>query len=190
MLAYMSPNSLKKSIDTKTTWFYSRSRKELWNKGATSGNKQFIKEISYDCDSDALLVKVEQKGVACHTGQKSCFFNILDKLEVKDFQNKLNFQVIETDNAAILKEIYTVVKERIKNQDENSYTYRLHKTGINEILKKLGEEAIEIILSVKHQTKKRIISEIADLFYHLIVLLFEKNIKLEEIYSELASRRK
>lgn len=198
MLAYMSSESFKKSLDTKTTWFWSRSRKELWNKGSTSGNKQVIKEIRYDCDSDALLLKVEQKGVACHTGQRSCFFNIVEDKDINKAQeqkslplaDKLKFADSGGMASNVLQELYEVIIERLQQKNGQSYTYKLHKMGIDEILKKLGEESIEIILSAKHQTKKRIISEISDLLYHLLVLMAEKKIKLEDIYAELESRKK
>lgn len=197
MLAYMSKESLKKSIETGTTWFWSRSRKKLWNKGETSGNTQTIKEIKYDCDGDTLLVKVEQKGNACHTGNISCFFNEIDfknKTPIqKDFKNlkgSLKDYSKAPSNADILYELYDVVVSRIKEKASNSYTYSLHKKGLDEIIKKIGEESVEIMLSSKHQTKGKTVYEIADLIYHLIVLIVEKKIKLDNIFKELKSRRK
>jgi len=194
MLAYMSRESLEKSLQTQTTWFWSRSRKTLWNKGETSGNSQFIKEIFYDCDSDTLLIKVEQVGNACHTGSRTCFFNKID------FSDKEIAQTLETlkfsenclagGDFEILSELYNTVNNRIETQAQDSYSYSLHKKGLDEILKKLGEETIEIILSSKHQDKKRTISEVADLMYHLIVLLVEKKISFADISNELLSRKK
>lgn len=193
MLAYMNRESLEKSIKTQTTWFWSRSRKSLWNKGETSGNSQFIKEIRYDCDSDTLLIKVEQVGNACHTGNRTCFFNKID-LNGKETAREpetLKFSEIQTDGGLeILSELYDTVSSRIETQAVNSYTYSLHVKGLDEILKKLGEETIEVILSSKHQEKKRTISEVADLIYHLIVLLVEKKISLADISNELLSRKK
>ncbi len=187
MLAYMDIESLKKSISDGKTWFWSRSKGRLWNKGETSGNKQEIKEIRYDCDNDSLLIQVEQTGSACHTGEKSCFYRILQDPEKDiDFEKSSEKQ----GNEAILGELYDVIQERISGKDENSYTYSLHKKGLEEIMKKIGEEAIEIILASKHQDKKDIIYETGDLLYHLLVLLVEKKIKLEEIFDELRSRRK
>jgi phosphoribosyl-ATP pyrophosphohydrolase/phosphoribosyl-AMP cyclohydrolase len=193
MLAYMSRESLEKSIQTQTTWFWSRSRKSLWNKGETSGNSQFIKEIRYDCDSDTLLIKVEQVGNACHTGSRTCFFNMIDlkNKETAQMLKTLKFsEILMGGDLEILSELYDTVNRRIETQAKDSYSYSLHKKGLDEILKKLGEETIEIILSSKHQDKKRTISEVADLIYHLIVLLVEKRISFADISNELSSRKK
>jgi len=159
----------------------------LWNKGETSGNIQEIKEIRYDCDNDSLLIQVKQTGPACHTGRKSCFYRILEDPETDiDFENSSE----GSGDEAVLQELYDVIVERIAEKKEDSYTYSLHKKGLEEIMKKLGEEAIEVIIASKHQDKKDIIYETGDLMYHLLVLLVEKKIKLEEIFDELRSRRK
>jgi len=197
MLAYMNKESLTKSIQTGTTWFWSREREKLWNKGETSGDIQKIKEIKYDCDGDALLIKVDQVGNACHTGNRSCFFRNID-IKAKNLEKidwgKLNFgydyQSLPEDNLNILNGLYSVIESRIKNKSPNSYTYSLHKKGLDEILKKVGEESIEVILSFKYQKNERAIYEIADLMYHLIVLMVEKKITLKEVCSELISRKK
>jgi len=185
MLAYMSKESLKKSLETGTTWFWSRTRKKLWNKGETSGNIQKIKNIKYDCYGNSLLIGVEQIGNACHTGNRSCFYRTL-----KDIDKDLNFEKYFKDTQSILNELYDVVKSRIKNKVSDSYTYSLHKKGLDEIIKKFGEESMEVILSAKHQKKQEMINEIADMIYHLIVLMVEKKITLEELFEELKSRRK
>ena len=205
MLAYMNSQSLRKSIETGFTWFWSRERQKLWNKGETSGNFQSIKSIYYDCDNDALLVKVDQTGPACHTGNKTCFFKELqtsgtDKSAVKDSkEEELDFMKYsgsnlikksETSTPDFLSELYLTARERILSKAENSYTYKLHLEGLDEIIKKFGEESIEVILAAKHQNKDNLIYEIADLFYHLTVLLVEKKISYDEIIKELASRRK
>ena len=202
MLAYMSKESLKKSIETGTTWFWSRSRKQLWNKGETSGNTQTIKEIKYDCDGDTLLIKVEQKGNACHTGNISCFFNEIDfknktfnQKDIKNLKSSLkNYNrapsITASSNAEILYELYDIVVSRIEEKAPNSYTYSLHKKGLDEIIKKVGEESVEVMLSSKHQAKGKTVYEIADLIYHLIVLMVEKKIKLDDIFKELKSRKK
>jgi phosphoribosyl-ATP pyrophosphohydrolase/phosphoribosyl-AMP cyclohydrolase len=194
MLAYMSRESLGKSLQTQTTWFWSRSRKLLWNKGETSGNSQLIKEIRYDCDSDTLLVRVEQAGNACHTGNRTCFFNIIDlnNKEAAGGFETLKFSDTETKDRSleILNELYDTVNSRIESQAQDSYSYSLHRKGLDEILKKLGEETIEVILASKHQEKKHTISEIADLIYHLVVLLVEKKISFTDISDELSSRKK
>jgi phosphoribosyl-AMP cyclohydrolase / phosphoribosyl-ATP pyrophosphohydrolase len=196
MFAYMSKDSLEKSIKTGITWFWSRSRKKIWNKGETSGNIQEIKEIKYDCDNDTLLIKVDQTGNACHTGKRSCFYNELklrgssSDIDIK----KLNFMEYNPENIFsslnVLYELYDVIISRIKEKSDNSYTYSLHKKGLDEIIKKIGEESTEVILASKHQTKKKVIYEMADLIYHLIVLMAEKKIKPDDIFSELESRRK
>ncbi len=192
MLAYMSRHSLKKSIETGTTWFYSRSRKKLWNKGETSGNIQKIREVSFDCDMDTLLIKVDQTGNACHTGSKSCFFNKIDITGATGAGKirQLKFKHAEADDSDIIQELYDVIKERFESGGETSYTFSLHKKGLDEILKKLGEESVEVILSSKHQSRQKVIYEVSDLIYHLLVLLAEKKILIEDVYSELRSRRK
>lgn len=193
MLAYMSKGSLKKTIDTKTIWFYSRSRSKLWNKGETSGNKQIVKEIRYDCDFDTLLIKVEQIGSACHTGKGSCFYSLLNTgIDAGDnnYLKKIKFTDFSIFSDDILQELYRIIKERIKQKSDNSYTYSIYKKGLEEILKKVGEESIEVVVSSRHQPKQRVIYEIADLIYHLIVLMVVKNVTLNDIYNELKSRRK
>lgn len=187
MMAYMSKESLAKSLKTGTTWFWSRTRKKLWNKGETSGNIQKIKNIKYDCYGNTLLISVDQVGNACHTGRRSCFYRNL-----KDIENDLDFEKYykEDLNQSILGELYSVVESRIKNKTSDSYTYSLHKKGLDEIIKKFGEESMEVVLSSKHQKKKDTIYEIADLVYHLMVLMVEKKITLEEVFEELKSRRK
>ncbi|HAJ95127.1 MAG TPA: bifunctional phosphoribosyl-AMP cyclohydrolase/phosphoribosyl-ATP pyrophosphatase [Actinobacteria bacterium] len=187
MLAYMNKQSLKKSLEDGTTWFWSRSRKKLWKKGETSGNIQRIKEIKYDCDKDSILVLVEQEGVACHTGNKSCFYR-----ELTDPENDIDFKNRDAaeDKSIIIRQLYEVISNRISDKKNDSYTYSLHMKGLNEILKKIGEEAIEIILASKHQDKKDIIYEIGDLLYHILVLMAEKDIEPDEIFNELMARRK
>lgn len=187
MLAYMDIVSLKKSISDGKTWFWSRSKNRLWNKGETSGNIQEIKEIRYDCDNDSLLIQVKQTGPACHTGKRSCFYRVLEDPGI-DIDFEKNFKGSEDE--AVLQELYDVIMERISEKKEDSYTYSLHKKGLEEIMKKIGEEAIEVIIASKHQDKKDIIYETGDLIYHLLVLLVEKKIMLEEIFDELRSRRK
>ena len=205
MLAYMNSESLSKSLETGRTWFWSRQRQKLWNKGETSGNFQLIKNIYYDCDKDTLLIKVEQTGSACHTGKRSCFFEELkitgDKKSIKDEIGKTGLDFMkcfssypdkssENNLTGFLDELYEIIKERIFLQSENSYTYKLHLKGLDEIIKKLGEESIEVILAAKHQDKINLVYEIADLFYHLTVLMVEKDTSYSEVIKELKSRRK
>ena len=159
MLAYMNEESLQKTLETGMTWFYSRSRKELWNKGATSGNVQYVKKISYDCDGDALLIEVEQVGAACHTGKYSCFHNKAALGEDAGF------------NRDIVRELYDFLKKRKEQPKEGSYTTYLFSEGLDKILKKIGEEATEVIIGAKNRGKEELIYELSDLIYHSIVLM-------------------
>jgi len=179
MMAYMNEEALHKTLESGQTWFWSRSRQELWNKGATSGHYQDVKEISYDCDADCLLVKVAQRGVACHTGERSCFHNLIVSAGGKTGTSPY-----------ILNEIYDVVMGRKKEMPEGSYTTYLFSKGLDKILKKVGEETAEVIIGAKNRNKHEVIYEVGDLMYHLMVLLAEQGITPEEIYRELGKRRK
>ena len=181
MLAYMNGESLARTIETGYTWFWSRSRQELWNKGATSGNLQKVVNISYDCDGDSLLVQVEQTGVACHTGEYSCFHNLLWKRD--------NLPVPEMEGIpGVLSELYRVIQEKRENGGEKSYTKYLFTSGQDKILKKVGEECTEVIIAGKADDKKETVYEIADLAYHVMVLMVQMGISVEDIHRELASR--
>lgn len=178
MLAYMNEESIQKTIDTGFATFYSRSRQTLWVKGETSGNLQAVKSIAYDCDQDSILIQVEQKGVACHTGKWSCF---TEKLVI-------NSSIGENDEN-ILKDLYqTIVNRKIKPV-EGSYTSYLFEKGIDKILKKVGEETSEVIIGAKNDGTEELVYEISDLVYHIIVLMVEKGVKLEEIKEALTNRR-
>ncbi len=179
MMAYMNEESLKRTLETGQTWFWSRSRQELWNKGATSGHIQEVKSINYDCDGDTLLIEVDQIGVACHTGAKSCFFNDLYKA---DEDTGVGSNIIE--------KLYEIIADRKENPKENSYTNYLFDKGIDKILKKVGEESAEVIIAAKNPDKEELIYEASDLVYHLLVLLKEKDIAPEEIFKELSKRFK
>ncbi|MCG8484020.1 MAG: bifunctional phosphoribosyl-AMP cyclohydrolase/phosphoribosyl-ATP diphosphatase HisIE, partial [Clostridia bacterium] len=175
MMAYMNKASLEKTIETKKTWFYSRSRQKLWNKGETSGHFQDVKRISYDCDEDTLLIEVIQTGSACHTGSKSCFYrNLLDPDQVL--------------NEAIVYEVANIIRERKENPKEGSYTNYLFEKGIDKILKKVGEEASEVIIAAKNPDKEELVYEISDMVYHVLVLMAEKGIEIEDIKTELTKR--
>ncbi|NLM04266.1 MAG: imidazole glycerol phosphate synthase subunit HisF [Clostridiales bacterium] len=179
MMAYMNEESLKKTLETNKTWFWSRSRQELWNKGATSGNIQKVVQVDYDCDGDSLLVLVEQKGVACHTGERSCFYNSIYKTTEEG-----------AVGSEVLEQLYKIIDDRKINPVEGSYTKYLFDKGIDKILKKIGEESAEVIIAAKNPDKEAIVYETSDLIYHLFVLLREKGIPLEDIYKELRSRFK
>ncbi len=186
MLAYINEESLKRTFETGFVHYWSRSRDMLWMKGETSGNTQRVQEIYYDCDKDALLVRVEQKGVACHTGKKSCFFRKLDAFEInieKDCDTS-----IEAD-ASVLYELYRVVEDRRENPIEGSYTNYLFDKGIDKILKKIGEEATEVVIGAKNNSNDEVIYEVSDLIYHLIVLLVNQGIELDDVFTELKKRR-
>ena len=187
MMAYMNAESLQKTIETRTTWFWSRSRKSLWNKGATSGNVQEVKDLFYDCDGDTLLVVVHQKGSgACHTGTYSCFSGR------RLIENDKALTVVEPPKnnqlANILNDLYDVIKDRQLNPREGSYTNYLFDKGQDKILKKVGEEAVETVIASKNDDKNEIIYEMGDLWYHCLVLLAYHNIKPEEVYCELINR--
>ena len=189
MLAYMNEQSLQKTIETGYTCFYSRSRQELWEKGATSGNRQQVKEISYDCDGDTLLVRVHQTGVACHTGTYSCFSGR------QLGERKKQVMLVENDAAAdnmpakILNDLYAVIQERKLNPVEGSYTNYLFDKGQDKILKKIGEEATETVIASKNNDKEEILYEMGDLWYHCLVLLAYHNISPDELFGELMNRR-
>lgn len=177
MLAYMNKESLEKTLETKTTWFYSRSRQILWNKGETSGHVQKVKQISYDCDGDTLLVQVEQVGVACHTGEMSCFHN---EILTDD-------QFVNVDRN-ITEDLYAFLKKRKENPVEGSYTSYLFTEGLDKILKKIGEETTEVIIGAKNNDRDELVSELADLVYHSIVLMIEQNITIDDVRKELSKR--
>ena len=173
-LAYMNKESLKMTIEKNLTCFYSRSRKELWLKGETSGNYQHVVSITADCDYDALVVMVEKDGPACHLGTDSCFTNrVYENQEKKEFSYQALFELI---------------KGRKTDKKEGSYTTYLFEKGLDKILKKVGEECTEVIIAAKAQDKKETIYEIADLCYHTLVLMIEAGISLDDIFSELSSR--
>lgn len=181
MTAYMNATSLKETVDTGRTVFYSRSRQELWRKGETSGHVQKIREIRVDCDGDCLLIKVEQTGAACHTGKYSCFYRTVDGEEAPTG--------IGGSNSAILYEVYDVICDRRDHPKEGSYTNYLLEKGIDKILKKVGEESAESIIAAKNRSKSEVTYEVADLFYHLMVMLVEQGVHPDDIFAELQKRR-
>ncbi|MBQ7974647.1 MAG: bifunctional phosphoribosyl-AMP cyclohydrolase/phosphoribosyl-ATP diphosphatase HisIE [Clostridia bacterium] len=173
-LAYMNRESLEISIKEKRTCFYSRSRQCLWRKGETSGNYQNIVDITADCDMDALTVSVIKEGPACHTGENSCFFNSVFE------NNELN--------AFSLNGLYSLIEGRKTDKKEGSYTTYLFEKGIDKILKKVGEESTEVIIAAKADDNKETVYEVADLAYHVMVMMVEMGISLDDIRTELASR--
>ena len=170
-VAYMNREALQLTLERRETYFWSRSRQQLWHKGETSGNSQKVSKVSLDCDQDAVLVEVEPLGPACHTGSYSCFG-------------------VEPELEGILQELYSVIEQRKEKRPEGSYTTYLFNSGLDKILKKVGEEATETIVAAKNSDAQRFVSETGDLIYHLLVLLVERGISLDEISRELKGRRK
>ncbi len=193
-LAYMNRESLARTLETRETWFWSRSRNQLWHKGATSGHTQRVFEIRADCDKDALVVAVEPSGAACHTGAHSCFHNKLEGSELADVSS--HFEVFETkqdksksvDLSALLDKLYEVIKQRREEKPAGSYTTYLFEQGLDKILKKVGEESAETIIAAKNEDASALVAETSDLLYHLIVLLVERDVTLNEVCDELMRR--
>ncbi len=181
MLAYMNEEALSATIKTGLTHFWSRSKKKLWQKGETSGNIQIVKKILYDCDADTLLIQVEQVGVACHTGNRSCFHRGLYE---KEDVSKLDKSTL----SGILNGVYDVIIERRDNPTESSYVSTLYSSGVDKILSKITEEAGELIISSKNNNRDEIISEAADLWFHTLVLLGYHGLAPQDIYKELEKR--
>lgn len=196
-VAHMNVESLKRTLAEKETWFWSRSRHELWHKGQTSGNTQRVVGVLLDCDQDAILVLVEPAGPACHTGQQSCFHNTValepekepenPKFIVQGLESALQHQ--ENTLGGILDELYAVIESRKRERPENSYTTYLFNEGLDKILKKFGEESAETIIAAKNDDRTPFVAETSDLIYHLLVLLVERGVTLDEIREELTSRR-
>ncbi|MCX7820264.1 MAG: bifunctional phosphoribosyl-AMP cyclohydrolase/phosphoribosyl-ATP diphosphatase HisIE [Brevinematales bacterium] len=179
MLGYMNKEALIKTLETGKTWFYSRSRKTLWNKGETSGNYHDVKEIFYDCDEDTLLVKVIPSGPTCHTNNYSCFYRKI-----------IGSEGSQTNKASILFELYQIILERKRLNPENSYVAKKMREGIDRILKKIGEEAGEVIIAGKNGNKEEISWEVADLIFHLFLVLAYYDMSLDEVYDRLIERKK
>ena len=177
MCAYMNEEAFHATINCGKMTYYSRSRQELWMKGETSGHIQYVKELTADCDFDTILAKVSQVGVACHTGNPSCFFNEIVK---KEYIEKNPLKVFET--------VYNIIEDRKNNPKEGSYTNYLFDKGIDKILKKVGEECTEIVIAAKNPDPEEIKYEISDFLYHVMVLMVDKGVTWEEITQELAQR--
>lgn len=177
MVAYMNEEAYNMTLKTGKMTYYSRSRQELWIKGETSGNYQYVKSLTADCDKDTILAKVSQIGAACHTGSHSCFFN---EIMAKEYE--------ESNPLKVFEQVFDVIKDRKVHPKEGSYTNYLFDKGIDKILKKLGEEATEIVIAAKNPNANEVKYEISDFLYHMMVLMAEKNVTWEEITTELAQR--
>jgi phosphoribosyl-AMP cyclohydrolase / phosphoribosyl-ATP pyrophosphohydrolase len=180
-LAYMNEESLSRTLETRETWFWSRSRNELWHKGATSGNTQSVVGVTVDCDEDAVLVRVYPHGPACHLGELSCFHEpvLIDSDQISRPPDDFDSQI---------ENLFRVIQSRKHQRPKGSYTSYLFEEGIDKILKKLGEEASETIIAAKNENQQQLVGEVSDLIYHLLVLLSAKNVKLDDVRLELARR--
>lgn len=182
-LAYMNKESLEITIKEGRTCFWSRSRNELWRKGSTSGNYQKVVSIKADCDKDALVIEVIKNGPACHTGKESCFFN-----EVFNGNRSKTDRKNSLEKEFSWQELYEIISQRRENPREGSYTSYLFEMGMEKILKKIGEESTEVIIAAGKKDKEETVYEIADLAYHIMVMMSEMEIEPKEITTELAER--
>jgi len=216
MVAWMNRDAIEKTITTGHTWFWSRSRQKLWQKGETSGHVQMVDEIYHDCDADTLLIRVNQVGAACHEGYRSCFHYRMDPTsgvaivgelafdpdvaygrkpppgagEVGDSGRRVLSEEEFQATCGVLEMLCALIKDRKQNRPTGAYTTYLFDKGLDKILKKVGEETIEVIVSAKNNIREEVISEAADLFFHVLVLLVEKNVHLDDVLRELQARRK
>jgi phosphoribosyl-ATP pyrophosphohydrolase/phosphoribosyl-AMP cyclohydrolase len=215
MLAYMNAESLAKTMQTGETWFWSRSRGELWHKGETSGHTQRVVDIRLDCDGDALVVRVIPQGPACHTGARTCFFRGAEASELEASAKAATendpagaaaiapspasqiecappqvavVDVPSMELGILLQDLFTLIQERKDQRPPNSYTSYLFNHGLDKILKKVGEEAAETIIAAKNEGTKELSAEITDLLYHLLVLMAEREVSLRDIMTELNNR--
>ncbi len=198
MLAHMNAESLARTLQTGETWFWSRSREELWHKGATSGNTQRVVDLRLDCDGDALLVRVNPSGPACHTGERTCFFRNADNQQPVIAEEKKRIEpspsnlslvnVAAMDLGILLQDLFKLIQERKDQRPEGSYTTYLFDSGLDKILKKVGEESSETIIAAKNEDRKQLSAEISDLLYHLLVLMVERDVSLGDILNELSQR--
>jgi phosphoribosyl-AMP cyclohydrolase / phosphoribosyl-ATP pyrophosphohydrolase len=186
-LAYMNSESLARTLQTGETWFWSRSRQELWHKGETSGNFQRVVDIRIDCDGDALIVLVDPEGPACHLGEETCFHrSIADNTAESKQVSLVNQSSLEF--GILLDELYRLIEDRKEKRPEGSYTTYLFNAGLDKILKKIGEESTETIIAAKNRSTQQMTSEISDLLYHLLVMMSECGVRLEDIHKELKKR--
>lgn len=207
MVAHMNTESLARTLQTGQTWFWSRSRQGLWHKGETSGNTQAVVDIRLDCDGDALLVRVNPDGPACHTGERTCFFRAAQEIEqprsakteekdtsrIERAESSLSLvNVAAMDLGILLQDLFKLIQERKDQRPEGSYTSYLFNSGLDKILKKVGEESAETIIAAKNAGEKegrqQLSAEISDLLYHLLVLMVERDVSLQDILTELGER--
>jgi phosphoribosyl-AMP cyclohydrolase / phosphoribosyl-ATP pyrophosphohydrolase len=188
-LAYMNAESLARTLTTGETWFWSRSRAALWHKGATSGHTQRVTGLRVDCDADALVVSVEPQGPACHTGARTCFHQELDEAPAGEEVAARGEEAAQGEGlGARLRQLYALIERRRVERPAGSYTTYLFEQGLDKILKKIGEESAETIIAAKNGAADALVAEASDLLYHLVVLLVERGVTLEQIAAELAAR--
>lgn len=189
MMAYMNRESLNLSLETGQSWFWSRSRGELWNKGATSGHTQAIRSIRYDCDGDTLLVQVVPKGPSCHTGTYSCFQSGHEIVQQSDSPAGTSpVPDADADRFAILSELEATIAAREAERPEGAYTTYLFEQGLDKILKKVGEETAEVIIAAKNKDNDELRYEVSDLIFHLMVLMRDAKLPLNDVMQELGNR--
>jgi phosphoribosyl-ATP pyrophosphohydrolase/phosphoribosyl-AMP cyclohydrolase len=185
-LAYMNAESLRRTMETGESWFWSRSREKLWHKGETSGNTQRVMSIMTDCDGDAIALQVVPKGPACHLGHQSCFHDATADPSLEHSRSTMEGSSV----GETLDDLYSVVESRRLMRPEGSYTTYLFERGLDKILKKLGEETSETIIAAKNEEREPLVREMADLVYHLLVLMVERKVTLEDVSQELSGRKK
>jgi phosphoribosyl-ATP pyrophosphohydrolase/phosphoribosyl-AMP cyclohydrolase len=191
MMAYMNEESLQKTLASGETWFWSRSREELWHKGGTSGNTQKVESISIDCDKDTLLIQVDPAGPACHKDTYTCFEDLTASDTATAETESETPTLTETSNRyQILSDLEHLIAERDAERPEGAYTTYLFEKGVDKILKKVGEEASEVIIAAKNRDAQELRYEASDLIYHLLVLLREQRVPLDNVLHELANRHK
>jgi len=184
MLAYANEEALRLAVETGYATYYSRSRQKIWKKGENSGHLQKLQDIRLDCDGDTVLYLVEQAGPACHTGERNCFYRRLGSRGLEKAEEEFFLA------ARVLEEEYGIIIDRMKNPREGSYTNYLLEKGIDKICKKIGEESAEVIIGAKNRNKDEVIYEIADLMYHLMVLMAEQEVSWRDIFHEMLKRRR
>lgn len=178
MVAYMNEAAYRKTLETGQAWFWSRRRQELWHKGATSGHFLNVRAVKLDCDQDVVLLLVDPVGPACHTNATSCFFNDVKALP-------------EGPSAAeTARELWQVIQQRLRERPEGSYIARLAAGGVDRFAKKVGEEATEVVIAAKNQDREELTREMADLWFHCLLLLAQAGLRPEDVWAELARRRK
>ncbi len=195
MVAYMNEEAVRRTLESGDAWFWSRSRQELWHKGATSGNYQRVERIRVDCDGDAILIAVRPDGPACHTGATSCFFQSVEEAMAGETAQPATSQatppaIAPPSATGIVEELAAVIAQRHRDQPEGSYVAGLLKSGIDRVAKKVGEEAAETIIAAKNGAHDEIVWEVADLWFHSLVLLEATGVPVQDVWTELERRRK